>query len=585
MPEFKVPLGLLEFLLPVICTGTLLSGVILFAYLYLRSRTTLYLAMTFLGFFALVFVGSEMMILAFGSWLHNAPAGMQFHRSEQLAGAFFIFGLPFLLVYLLDLNPLWRKINRVIAFAALAGCAAITIIAYAYPDSFISQTIHNKNWLLTESNYGRGQEGFLYEIRDTVLGICIIYSLACMGIDLFWHRKFQYLLPPITGILFAIGGAVVDMLFVYTGKNYDLLPDTLFSRFSLGVTLFIVFCMAGLIRRFIDLSKDVELAKERAQREEQRSRRQTDFIKNVLKTSSSSIYSSTENMSSAMEIFSANSQNQAASTEEVTAAIEEISAGADNVERSAGEQHRRLGALTATMAELTGIIANMENTVNEMLNVTADVSGKARSGETSIKVMSESMGKIGASSKEMTGILQIINDISDRINLLSLNAAIEAARAGDAGRGFAVVADEISKLADGTASSIKEIDRLIRANEQEIAGGTANVSAAVTTIASIISNIEKIAVGISTVSGHMTSQLSANESMNSGASEVRVRSEEIMNAMKEQKTGIDEIARTVSGINDLTQSNSAKITEMSMFSRQLVEMVQRLNLEIEEYRD
>ena len=86
------------------------------------------------------------------------------------------------------------------------------------------------------------------------------------------------------------------------------------------------------------------------------------------------------------------------------------------------------------------------------------------------------------SSREMMGIVDIINDISEKINLLSLNAAIEAARAGDAGRGFAVVADEISKLADQTAISIKEIDRLIKVNNDEITAGGDNIDSAIDTI-------------------------------------------------------------------------------------------------------
>ena len=197
--------------------------------------------------------------------------------------------------------------------------------------------------------------------------------------------------------------------------------------------------------------------------------------------------------------------------------------------------------------------------------------------------MNESMARISSSSKEMTGVIQIINDISDRINLLSLNAAIEAARAGTAGRGFAVVADEISKLAEQTAASIKDIDRLINANESEIESGFKNVTGIVETISLIMKDVESIGAMVSTISDHMARQLSSNDDVNRNTEDVRVKSGEIVGAMREQRSAIEEISNTIAAINELSQHNSLKIEEMSDSSKGLARMVYSFNREIEEY--
>ncbi len=197
--------------------------------------------------------------------------------------------------------------------------------------------------------------------------------------------------------------------------------------------------------------------------------------------------------------------------------------------------------------------------------------------------MKESMGKIGKSSDEIHGIIQIINDISDQINLLSLNAAIEAARAGDAGRGFAVVADEISKLADKTAESIKNIDTLIRNNENEIQNGVDNITTAVDKIGIIIRDIESIVDKIGTISEYMQEQTGSNRVIKERSGQIKTQSEQILNAMEEQKNAVNEINRTVGGINEIAQHHSQKINEITESSRSLVTMVEKMKREITEF--
>ena len=125
----------------------------------------------------------------------------------------------------------------------------------------------------------------------------------------------------------------------------------------------------------------------------------------------------------------------------------------------------RLRELSQSISELT----KESEHARELLNA---VAGNISEGKNSLEAAKNIMENIGKSSEELTGIASLINDISDQINLLSLNASIESARAGDAGRGFAVVAEEISKLADKTALNVKDIDRIIKSNSLLINEGT-----------------------------------------------------------------------------------------------------------------
>jgi len=286
--------------------------------------------------------------------------------------------------------------------------------------------------------------------------------------------------------------------------------------------------------------------------------------------------SSSKEMSSASSSFSLNAQNQAAAAEQSTATAEEVSAGIENIASGAARQSAILTALNAEIMNLDGSITEIDSQIKETVELSGSISLRARSGEESLRNMNDSMKSITESSNQMTAIVGIINDISDQINLLSLNAAIEAARAGDSGRGFAVVADEISKLADQTAQSIKEIDRFIKINNDEIIRGTASIAQTSEIIQSIINGVGEISAWMKDISEKMRKQLDIKERVTTEASSVAGQSEIIHSATEEQKKAMEEIVKSITAINELTQVNAAGAEEMTANAESVEHMADEL---------
>lgn len=285
---------------------------------------------------------------------------------------------------------------------------------------------------------------------------------------------------------------------------------------------------------------------------------------------------SSREMSVLANRFADNTHAQNESAGLIGATIRNITGEMDLVTGEIDAEFESLNNLVTDMEELSQMINIVEAETSEAKKTIKAINNQAVSGDEALKKMNEIMQKSKRSSREITGIIKIINDISEQINLLSLNAAIEAARAGEKGRGFAVVADQISQLAEETSQSINAIRALILENEQEIIRGNDHTEETITRLSTIISGVSLLETMISGISDKMKMQVGTKENVAAVIKEIKEKSEGIRMASKVQKVAVFEINGHLEKITDGVKRNAQGSGDLSFATAQVAEMAQKL---------
>lgn len=291
-----------------------------------------------------------------------------------------------------------------------------------------------------------------------------------------------------------------------------------------------------------------------------------------------------EEMSVSIDEFTSSIQSEAATMEEISSTMDNLSNSSEIINATVAEELQSLSDLLNKMNDLSRIIAAIDGVIKDTSVLTSMVTEHAGKGQQSLNKTMNMMEEIRLSSEQITSIIVIINEISDRINLLSLNASIEAARAGDAGRGFAVVAQEVSKLAEQTTTSINDISNLIQKNGDLIHGGTAIVQDTVHMIKSVIEGVDDINDKIKEISGYMPEETAIKEDVNQSADRLKEKSQSIQAATTEQKSAIDDVAKSITFINNTTQESVASAEEMMANAYEAAASAENLRKIVESFK-
>lgn len=307
------------------------------------------------------------------------------------------------------------------------------------------------------------------------------------------------------------------------------------------------------------------------------------MIRTIIESANYIAHSSVDMTNSSGSLASV-AQDQAASIEETSSAMEEIKATIDSVFETTKIQAAKAGDNRKLMEFLSDAINQINKTAQNASMMADETYKHAINGEQVLAQTVEGMKDINDSSEKIKDFISIINDISDQINLLSLNASIEAARAGEHGKGFAVVAEEIAKLAEQTAGSTSEIRKLIEESNSKTVMGTQLVAKTADSLKLIITNVKSTAVLMEEIAKSSVELDETSKTAAGNAKNVNRMSEEISTMMKEQSSSSNEILKAIDRINEVTQSVASGSEELAASSEELSSQSELLKNLVNKFR-
>ncbi|MGE0449550.1 MAG: methyl-accepting chemotaxis protein [Vicinamibacterales bacterium] len=270
-----------------------------------------------------------------------------------------------------------------------------------------------------------------------------------------------------------------------------------------------------------------------------------------------------------------------AAVHSVQSSSAELQAAAHQQASSAKEQATAMAEITTTITELLATSRQIADSAQRVARIAEETAASARSGEETVGAASESvvairkqvdgivthMLDLGRQSQEIGGILEIINELADQTNILSVNAAIEAAGAGDAGRRFSVVAEEIRRLADRVAGSTKEIRGLIQEVRTAVNTTVMTTEATAKSTDAGVQQFAEVSTALRRIAGLVRATTDASR-------EIELSTKQQASAVEQVNTGVADVAQGAKETEIAASQMLETVSQLSTLSRSLSTLIQ-----------